>query len=255
MRKFFERASSTERRFVTVVFMCGFLLLNWLFVWPHAGDWTKFDQQRSKALRTLKLYEDGIAQAESLKPKVDKLQGEGSAVPAEDQFVRFNGVVQSQAAASGITLQNLLPATSGRTNQFFVEKALTATFTTEEDKLVDFLYKLGTGESLVRVRGLSLHPDPPRNKLQANLTLVASYQKKMPVRGAAAPATSAPAPAPAVKPAAAPVTQSKTNPPAKLDKAVSARPAPEKTATKKPAPGKPTGPGAPKPSTPIKKTP
>jgi len=46
-----------------------------------------------------------------------------------------------------------------------------------EPQLVDFLYKLGNGSSLIRVRDLSLQPDPPRQKLAADIQLVASYQK------------------------------------------------------------------------------
>jgi len=42
---------------------------------------------------------------------------------------------------------------------------------------VDFLYNLGSGNSLIRVRDLSLRPDPPRQQLSGNVKLVASYQK------------------------------------------------------------------------------
>jgi hypothetical protein len=37
---------------------------------------------------------------------------------------------------------------------------------------VDFLYNLGIGSSLIRVRSFTLNPDPPRHKLQGNVTLV-----------------------------------------------------------------------------------
>jgi hypothetical protein len=42
---------------------------------------------------------------------------------------------------------------------------------------VDFLYKLGSGASTIRVRDLELQPDPPHQRLSANIRLVASYQK------------------------------------------------------------------------------
>jgi len=41
---------------------------------------------------------------------------------------------------------------------------------------------------MIRVRDLSLRPDPPRQQLVANVKLVASYQKKSTARPAAAPA-------------------------------------------------------------------
>ena len=71
---------------------------------------------------------------------------------------------------------------------------------TSEAQLVDFLYKLGDGNSLIRVRALSLRPDPPRQNLGGNITLIASYQKKPSVRPASAPApATAPVPAGTVK--------------------------------------------------------
>ena len=90
-----------------------------------------------------------------------------------------------------------------------------------EKELVDFLYRLGSGNSLIRVRDMNLGTElPARQKLQGSLTLVESFQKK-PVKVAAAPpppkkTTPAPAKAPpkaADKTKAAPAKQapSKTN--------------------------------------------
>ena len=45
--------------------------------------------------------------------------------------------------------------------------------------------KLGSGASMIRVRDLELQPDPPKQRLNANIRLVASYQKN---RAAAPPA-------------------------------------------------------------------
>jgi len=64
---------------------------------------------------------------------------------------------------------------------------------------VDFLYNLGAGDSLVRVRNLSIRPDQNRQQLAASITLIASYQKNPKLT-----------PAPAATPAATP----KTAPPA-----------------------------------------
>ena len=46
-----------------------------------------------------------------------------------------------------------------------------------DEQLVDFLYKLGSGASMIRVRDLELQPDAPHQHLTANIRLVASYQK------------------------------------------------------------------------------
>ncbi|MEI8291089.1 MAG: hypothetical protein WCH99_16610, partial [Verrucomicrobiota bacterium] len=72
-----------------------------------------------------------------------------------------------------------------RTNDvFFIEQVQNINVTATEDQLVDFLYKLGSGASMIRVRDLELQPDPARQRLSANIRLVASYQKNP----AAAPA-------------------------------------------------------------------
>ena len=248
MRKYFERASSVERRFITATFMVLFVALNWIFVWPLFSDWSKLDLRREKAQRTLKIFEDTIAQTETLTPKVKKMEGEGTEVPPEDQTVKFMTTIQSQAAASGVNILTSF-SQSPRTNQFFLERAQALTLTADEKQLVDFLYKLGTGDSLVRVRGLSLHPDPPHHALSANLTLVANYKKKVAARAAAPPPASAPAPT--AKPA--PVQPAPTDKPAPP----TAKPVPSNTdKSKSTAPAKadkPAGPAATKPLTPNKK--
>jgi hypothetical protein len=45
---------------------------------------------------------------------------------------------------------------------------------------VDFLYKLGSGASMVRVLDLELQPDAAHQNLNASIRLVASYQKNAP---------------------------------------------------------------------------
>ena len=65
-----------------------------------------------------------------------------------------------------------------RTNDaFFVQQIQNINVTATDDQLVDFLYKLGSDVSMIRVLDLELQPDPPRQKLIANIKLVASYQR------------------------------------------------------------------------------
>jgi hypothetical protein len=68
-----------------------------------------------------------------------------------------------------------------------------------EQQLIDFLYNLGTGNSLIRARDLSVHPDQPHQQLNTTITLVASYQKKL-----KKPTANIQTPAPAARPAAVP---------------------------------------------------
>ena len=65
-------------------------------------------------------------------------------------------------------------------DQFFVEQVLNVNVQGNDDQLVDFLYKLGSGPSMIRVRGLELQPDAPHQHLSAQIRLVASYSKSSP---------------------------------------------------------------------------
>jgi hypothetical protein len=97
-----------------------------------------------------------------------------------------------------------------------MEQIQTLTVQSGEKPLVDFLYSLGSGESLVRVRDLSVRPDQPRQQLAASVTLIASYQKN--AKAAPAPATATtPKSASAVTPKTVPATAPKNATPAGTD--------------------------------------
>jgi hypothetical protein len=49
-----------------------------------------------------------------------------------------------------------------------------------DQQLVDFLYKLGSDASMIRVHDLELQSDMVRQHLSADITLVASFQKNPP---------------------------------------------------------------------------
>ncbi|MGH7954159.1 MAG: hypothetical protein ACREFE_19880, partial [Limisphaerales bacterium] len=93
--------------------------------------------------------------------------------------INFMRTIQSQAAASGVGIANYSRSMTV-TNQFFSEQIQNITVSATDKQLVDFLYKLGEGASGVRVRDLELQPDAPRQHLNANIRLVASYQTALP---------------------------------------------------------------------------
>lgn len=194
MKKYFARLSSLERRFVVGVLVVVFIVLNALFVWPRFSDWGKMRARMDKARRTLALYQTNIAEIPKYEKEVRIMESESPAVPLEDAAIEFVKTIQSQAAQSGVRIGPSSPQPSRGTNLFFVEKAHALTLEPcGEQELVDFLYKLGAGNSLIRVRDINLLPDPPRQQLTANIKLVASYQRKPAVR----PAAPVPAPGPA----------------------------------------------------------
>lgn len=207
MREYFAKLSSVERRFVVAVMLIVFTALNAWFVWPRFSDWKKNQGRVQKANKTLKAFEDKLARVPELDREVKKLESQGAPVPAEDQAIDFANAIRRQASESGVTIQTMTRVPP-RTNAFFMEVAQALKIQSNEEQLVDFLYKLGEGNSLVRVRGLSLGPDAPRYNLRVDVTLVGSYQKKIAVR-------SAPAAAPAAKPAESPAPKkAESRPPA-----------------------------------------
>lgn len=159
-------------------------------------------------------YQAMIQQADRIKPELAKMESDGMAVPAEDQSVEFMRTIQAQAGQSGVGITGYGHQTSRTNDQFFTELSQTISGVATEKQLVGFLYDLGSGNSMVRVRSLSVHPDQSRQQLNANVTLVASYQRR------AQPQTAAPAVA------------RKSNPPA----AAPSSPAPSSAAPPRPAP-------------------
>jgi len=199
----FARLSSLERRFIILVAVILFVVINLLFVLPHFHDLGKIESRFAGANNKLEQYEKEIAQVPLYEKNVKELEGEGASVPQEDQSVNFLTAINNQAAQStvGIIANNRQPE---RTNQFFIERAQALTTQSGEPQLVDFLYSLGSGTSLIRVRSLSIRPDAARQGLSATITLIASYQKKAPAKSTPAtkPATTtAPTTTPTAKPA------------------------------------------------------
>ena len=204
MKGYLDNLRPFERRMVVGVGAVLFVVLNFWFVVPHFSDWTKVQRRMGDARLTVEKFNAEIAQKSYFEREVRKLAGEGLEVPLDDQAIHFQSAINAQQVQSGVSVDQIGRQTS-HTNQFFLELAQPLTLHSKEPQLVDFLYSLGSGNSLIRVRDLTLRPDPPRQQLMATDKLVASYQKKPSARAAAAPSTAAPArPAPQVTKPAAP---------------------------------------------------
>lgn len=173
-----------EKRLVVGVGVVLLFVLNSVFIVPHFSDIALVTKNTEKARQTLAKYQMEIQQMKFYKSNVDKLQAEGMEVPPEDQAYALSSAIQMQASRSGVSIMNSTKMQT-HTNQFFLELSQTIGVQSAEPQLVNFLYNLGSGSSLMRVRSMTLRPDPPRYQLSASVTLVASYQKKV----AAKPAT------------------------------------------------------------------
>jgi len=179
MNKYFAHLRPMERRLAVGVAVILILVLNYVFVWPHFSDWGKLRRRDDDARRKLALYQSVITQTPGYQAQVKALEGQGEFVAPEDQAINFMRTIQSQSAASGVTIVSYSHSTM-HTNQFFMEQTQNINAIATDEQLVDFLYKLGSGASMVRVRDLELQPDNTRQHLTANIRLVASYQKSAP---------------------------------------------------------------------------
>ena len=210
-----------ERRLVVFVVLIVFFVLNAFFVWPKFFEWSKVDARRKSAGTTLDQFQREVDRVPQYQRRLRELEKAGAAVGSEDQASKLQTTVYSQAALSGVQINNYSPTISrglgstGKTNLFFEESSATIQFVAEEKSLVDFLYNLGVGGSMIRVRQMMLSPDQPRQRLQGSITLVASFARKAPTRGGAVAAATtaspaqpaAPAPAhPPARPATTPTT-------------------------------------------------
>jgi Type II secretion system (T2SS), protein M len=191
MKGYLANLRPFERRVVVGVGVLLFLVLNVWFVFPHFSDWGTVQARMREAQDKLAKYQSAIADMPGYERKVKAMESEGLAVPPEDQALHFSTAIQSQAAQSHVNIIQTSKISS-RTNAYFLEQSQSISTQSGESELVDFLFNLGAGNSLIRVRDLSLRPDPPRQQLQANIKLVASYQKKL-TRAAAPPAGARPA--------------------------------------------------------------
>ena len=177
MKKYFAHLRPMERRLVVGVLVVLVLVLNFVFIWPHFSDWGRLRQRLAEAHGKLKLYQMTAAEIPALTADVKKFESAGEFVAPEDQGINFMRTIQTQSAASGVQLQNISRQLTHASDAFFVEQVVNINVLATEDQLVDFLYKLGSGASMIRVRDLELQPDAPHQRLNANIRLVASYQK------------------------------------------------------------------------------
>ena len=176
-----------ERRLVVIVASVVFLVLNLWLVWPNFGALGKVQQQTKDARVRLKVFSDEISKKPQYEKELRVLENQGVFVGSEEQSLRFQQEVASQAALSGVAVQRYDPSRSqtGRTNSFFEEQTLLITVNTGEKELVDFLYNLGARNSLIRVRSMTLTRDVSQIKLQGSITLVESFQRKPPPKASA----------------------------------------------------------------------
>lgn len=197
MKKYFEQLRPLERRMAIGVMVVLFLVLNWVFIWPHFYDWGNLRRGGDAARAKMKLWQAAIDQSAGYEALVKQFATSGGEfVAPENQAIDFTRTIATQGAAIGVNPSSYSPTRTLASDAFFVEQVQTINVSVNDEQLVDFLYKLGSGASMIRVRGLELQPDPTRTHLNAGIKLVASYQKTAGtnhLKSASAPVKPAPA--------------------------------------------------------------
>jgi len=242
MKSFFDKLNLRpgERRLVVIVGIVVFVVLNLVFVWPNFGAYAAVQKSIKETETNLRRFTKEAERKAEYEKTLKTLQTAGVFVGQEDQALQLQRDVEVQARQSSVNVLRYDPAprgSVGRTNAFFDEVSLTISVSTGEKELVDFLYNLGARNgSLIRVRGMTLSPEPSRFKLQGSLTLVESFQKKPPPKPAASAAPAAKSAVTTAKPAPKQTKPAATNKPAATPAKVPA-PANTKTnQTRKPGP-------------------
>jgi hypothetical protein len=178
MKKFWEQLKPQERRWVTVVAMLFFIVLNYLLVWPRFKQWGQNTARKNAANLNLAKYHAEIVHEQEYLGKIKELESAEMAVPLEDQAAQFETTFIDHAYEHSIAILGKGKLTT-RSNDYFLEESMGFDVTATETNLVNLLYSLGSSNSLMRVRSMSLQPaDPNRYALKAGLTVVASYKKK-----------------------------------------------------------------------------
>jgi Tfp pilus assembly protein PilO len=195
-----------ELRLVVVVASVIVVVLYALFIVPQFNEWSANEAKKKDLEQKLRRYAAEIAREATYRKELAGLKEKGASVDTEAQALELQRSVNSQAALHGVTINGYTPGKgpaggTGRTNAYFEETTGTINFVAEESALVNFLYALSSGNSLIRVSSMTLNPEASRMKLMGNMTLVASYKKAPPK--AAIPTGPTASPASGVRPAPA----------------------------------------------------
>ena len=186
MKSLFDKLNlgAMERRIVVGAALVLFVVLNAMFVWPQFKDWNRVQLDILKAQKTLDDYQKEVDQLPKLQQKETELKGTGGAQLASSEMaLALMRTVDAKALASGILVVNRIPGLSGGQNPsaYFEEQTLRISFqNTGDAELLKFMVSLGENNSTIRIRDLTVKPDPSQMKLMGELTMVASYQKPAP---------------------------------------------------------------------------
>ena len=98
-----------ERRWVVIVVLVVFVLLNFIFVWPNFGNLGRSEQGLRDTQAMLKKYNDEIGRQSGYANKLRELQEGGQFIANEEQGLRLSQEVNNQAALTGVSILSSTP--------------------------------------------------------------------------------------------------------------------------------------------------
>jgi Tfp pilus assembly protein PilO len=170
-----------ERRLVVIVGMAVFVVLNIWFVWPYFGAWSKVEASMAKSRGTLRRYQDEIAKKSKYEATQRELANIGELLVSD---LDLENIVRKQMSATpGFQIttsdsRSRMNSANSNTNRFFQEQTLTIQFTSGGKELVDFLVGIASQNSLLRVREMTVKPDPSQTRLTGNMVFVGNLQRR-----------------------------------------------------------------------------
>jgi len=191
-----------ERRLIVGAGAVLFVVLQIWLVRPYFKEWGQVGVGLAGARQTLKTYNAELARTNEYQLKLKDFEDQGTGVLAADQAqpTILMAQVQAQADRSKLSLDNIsipkkpVNLSNTATNQFFEEQPISlGVKPSTDEELIGFLVAMGSSDLKIRVKDLTLGPDPTGTKLKGNMVLVASFQKPTPTRpGAINPAAKKP---------------------------------------------------------------
>lgn len=171
-----------EKRLLVGIGIVLFIVLNFMFVRPKFGEFGRIRSETETLQTEINKFQAMIDKRPKYEQELKELEGQGSKIIKEEQSLRLLQTVQSQALASGFTINSSRESTSSSfnnatTNSFFDERSLIVQYDTGYRQLISFLVGLAEQESMIRVRSMDVKPDPSQQRIQGTITLVASYQR------------------------------------------------------------------------------
>ena len=168
-----------ERRLIVFVAIITFVVLNYLFVWPHSQKWEISLKELDDAKAKLVDYQATVAELDQTSKNLTDVESGGATLLSDAESEHLLRTIQNETTKHQVNVQRYdgQSVNALGTNNLFIERVLPIQYiNTDDTNLVSLLVSVGSGDSLIRVRDLTISTDPSRTKFHGRITFVASYR-------------------------------------------------------------------------------